>query len=71
MSLKEVIMSYQDVMRQFKKNVQLTKAKDDLMWNPNAGLADVTKALSQDLAEMQRTLNTISQILSRIEAKSR
>jgi len=64
-------MSYQDAMRQFKKNIQLTKVKGDLMWNLNAGLADVTKALSQDLADIQRTLGTISQMLSRIEAKSK
>lgn len=64
-------MSYQDAMRQFKKNIQLTKAKGDLMWNLNAGLADVTKALSQDLADIQRTLGTISEILCRIEAKSK
>jgi len=41
------------------------------MWNFNAGLADVTKTLSQDLADMQRILRTVSQILSRIEAKSK
>ena len=63
-------MSYQDAMRQFKKNIQLTKAKGDLMWNLNAGLGNLTEALSEDLADIKSILESISARLSRIEAKS-
>ena len=63
---KEVVMSYQDAIRQFQENIRLVDATNDsLTWNLNAGLANLTEALSQDLATIRNSLQTIAEMLRR------
>lgn len=66
-------MGYQEAMKQFQENVRRTDASSDhndcLMWNLNAGLGNLTEALSQDLREIKNSLQTILEMLQRVKSK--
>lgn len=66
-------MSYQDGIKQFQENIQLTEGKGDLlkdtMWNLNAGLANIAEGLSYDLAGIKNQLTAILERLARLESR--
>ena len=63
-------MSYEDAMRQFQENVNLTDSTTDVLtWNLNAGLANIAESLSYDLAAIKNELAVISQRLAQLESK--
>jgi hypothetical protein len=64
------MMSYQDAMRQFQENVNLTNnINDPLTWNLNAGLENIAESLSYDLTEIKSQLTAILQRLSQLESR--
>jgi hypothetical protein len=64
------MMSYQDAMRQFQENVNLTNnINDPLTWNLNAGLGNIAESLSYDLTEIKSQLTAILQRLSQLESR--
>ena len=51
------VMSYDDARRQFEENVSLTNNTDNraghIIWNLNAGLANIAEGLNNDLSEIK------------------
>ena len=61
------VMSYNDARRQFEENVSLTNnidnRADHIIWNLNAGLANIAEGLNNDLSEIKDQLVDILQRL--------
>jgi len=63
-------MSYQMAKEQFQENVELTdRINDPKTWNLNAGLENLTVALSEDLATIKSSLQTIEEMLRQAKFK--
>ena len=61
-------MAYDMACQQFDENVTLTNRVDDPRnWNLNAGLFNLTEALSQDSEQIRRALVDISNRLANME----